>query len=124
MSFELSPVDEVLFTIGDIAVSRYWVVTPTGTIPISGTRWICRDQTHMQRVMPGYAVILAVIFMFACFLGLLFLAIREDVMTGSVEITVTGPDGFFHVTQVQARGIAQVQQLQQAAARAQHLASL
>ena len=107
---------------GDIAVSRYWVVTPTGAVPIAGTRWVCRDNTHVQRVMPGYAVVLCVLFILVCFLGLLFLAIREDRITGTMEVTVTGDDGFFHMVSIPVRSVAQVAGVRQSVAHAQTIA--
>ncbi len=116
------PTDEVLFTVGDIGVSRYWVITPSGTVPIAGTQWILKDNTRIERSMPGYAVVLAVLFFLACFLGLLFLAIREDRLTGSMEIHVRGPDGFYHLTQVPVWKYDQVHQIGQAVNNARQLA--
>ena len=117
-----APVDEVLFTVGDMAVSRYWIVTPTGAVPLAGTRWVCRDNTITQRVMPGYAVVLCVIFLLVCLLGLLALAIREDRTTGAMEVTVTGPDGFFHLVSIPVTSSTQVASVRQAVSHAQALA--
>ncbi len=114
----------MLFTLGDITVTRYWVVTPSGTVPIQGTRWFFRDNTSVQRVLPGWAVVCAVVFFLACFLGLLFLAVREDVITGYAEVQVTGPDGFFHISQLPARTPASMNEARQWVSYAQHLASL
>jgi hypothetical protein len=111
-----------LVVIGDIHVYPDWVATWSGTVPIRGTRWVARERTHIQRVIPSWAIVLAIVLFLACFLGLLFLAVREDVMTGHVEVEVFGADGFYHVTQVPVSDPAQVYDVQRAVAYAQQLA--
>jgi len=115
-------VDEVLGTVGDVRVTRHWIVTPSRTIPLAGTNWIARDRSHTQRVIPGWAIACSIIFFLACFLGLLFLAIKEDVISGHVEVEITGPDGFRHITQVDVFSPRQVQQAVQFVGYVQQMA--
>jgi hypothetical protein len=111
-----------LVVIGDIEVHRDGVVTWSGSVPIRGTRWVARERTYMQRVIPSYAIALAIVLFLFCFLGLLFLAIREDVLTGHVEVEVFGTDGFHHLTQVPVSNPGQVHEVQAKVAYAQQLA--
>lgn len=115
--------DEVLFSVGDVAVSRYWIVTPHQAVPIQGTRWVSRENTFTQHVMPGYAVVLCVVFIVFCFLGLLALALREDRVSGTVEVTITNDDGFFHTTNIIVNDASHVAAIRQSVAHAQYLAA-
>ena len=85
--------------IGDIGVTEHWVVTPNGTAPLAGTRWIVIDNTRVQQRIPTTAIVLAIVFAFFCLLGLLFLLMKEDYVTGYVEVRVTG-EALDHWTQV------------------------
>jgi hypothetical protein len=91
--------DPLLLTIGDIGVSRHWVVTPNGSTRLSGTTWIVQDQSRTESRIPSYAIVLAIVFAIACLLGLLFLLIKEQQTTGYVSVTVQS-DSLFHVAQV------------------------
>ncbi|HKE77402.1 MAG TPA: hypothetical protein VKB57_27530 [Acidimicrobiales bacterium] len=91
--------DEIEARIGEIEVSRDWVYVPRGRFPLRGTAWAVSDQIHEVTQIPPYAIVLAVIFVFACLLGLLFLLIKERTVQGVVQVTVEG-DGFRHATQV------------------------
>ena len=53
--------------------------------------------------MPAYAIVLAVIFFFACLLGLLFLLVKERKTTGYIQVTVNS-GGRYHATMIPARG--------------------
>jgi len=114
--------EPVLFTIGDIGVSRHWVVTPNGTAPLAGTAWIVRDQTRVESKIPGYAIVLAVVFALLCLVGLLFLLIKEKTVTGYVEVTVQG-EKLYHVAQIPAASEVQVAQVRQSVHQAQSLAA-
>lgn len=114
--------EQFLLTIGDIGVSRSWVVTPNGTAPLAGSQWIMQDRTFTQRSIPAYAIVLAIIFAFACLLGLLFLLIKEDRMTGYVEVSVRSGN-LFHVTQLPAQSPQAVLQARQLVYQAQSMAA-
>ncbi|MFI5776311.1 hypothetical protein [Nocardia sp. NPDC051570] len=93
------PGDSILVTVGDIGCSSTLVYTPSGVHPLAGTTWILTHQTTVRERIPTYAIVLAVLFVLACFLGLLFLAIREQRIEGFVQVSVQGPD-FYYATQV------------------------
>lgn len=90
----------ILVTVGDIACSATDVFTPNGTHPLARTTWIVTQQTTVSRRIPGYAIVCAILFFAVCFLGLLFLAIREEQMQGFMQVSVESVDGFHHRTQV------------------------
>ncbi len=90
---------QILVTVGDIACSPTHVFTPGGQYPLAGTTWIVTNQTSITRHIPGYAIVLAVLFFWVCLLGLLFLAIKEERMQGFVQVSVRGA-GFYYATQV------------------------
>jgi len=112
----------VLLTIGDIAVTRHWVVTPNGSAPLAGSHWIALDLSRTERKIPGWAIVCAIIFFLLCLLGLLFLAVKEDRMTGYVEITVDSGT-LRHVSQVAVSSPAQVARVRQLVYEAQALAA-
>jgi hypothetical protein len=89
-----------LVQIGDISVDQHWVHTPAGWVPTPRATWTVQDLTRPDRVIPTYAIVLAVVTsVLTCLLGLLFLLIKEDRPTGWLQVTVQGPD-FIHTTQV------------------------
>jgi len=114
------PPEQILLSIGDIGVSPSWVVTPNGSAPLAGSQWIVQDRTFTQRSIPAYAIVLAVVFAFACLLGLLFLLIREDRVTGYVEVSVRSGN-LFHVTQLPAQSPQAVLYARQLVAQAQSM---
>jgi hypothetical protein len=89
----------VLVQVGDIQVTQFHVVTPNGTYPLDRTTWVVTDYTTYTEAIPPYAIVLAVVFAFACLLGLLFLLIKERRPQGFVLVSVQGP-GFSHATQL------------------------
>ncbi|WP_084654239.1 hypothetical protein [Nocardia altamirensis] len=100
IAFPASNVPEsVLVTVGDIGCTATRVLTPSGAHPLAGTTWILTNQTTVSQRIPSYAIVLAVLLMLACLLGLLFLAVREEVIQGFVQVSVQGPD-FYYATQV------------------------
>lgn len=94
---------EVLVSIGEISCTATTVMTPNGSFPIRGTEWIIHDGTSMTRRIPGYAIVLAILFALLCLIGLLFLLIQEDVYTGSVNVTVRDKAGNYFATSVPVR---------------------
>jgi hypothetical protein len=103
--------EHMLGTIGDIAISANWVVTPNGAIPITSVQWFVRDQSRTEESMPSYAIVLAIVFFIFCLLGLLFLLIKERRTTGYVEVGVQGP-GLYHVAQIPISAPGQVAAIQ------------
>lgn len=91
--------EPVLVTVGDIACTEHWVVTPGGSFPISGSTWIVTNQTTTSERIPPYAIVLAIVFFLFCLLGLFFLLIKQRTMQGWVTVTVQAPGGY-HATQV------------------------
>ena len=114
--------EQLLTTIGDIGVSPSWIVTPNGSAPIAGSVWIANDQSRQTERIPPYAIVLAIIFAFACLLGLFFLLIKERTTTGYVEVSVRSGT-LYHVTQVPVTDHAQVAHIRQLVAYAQSLAA-
>ncbi len=91
--------DPVLVSIGDIAVSAHWLVTPVGTKPLKGTQILVADFSRTERKTPTWAILLAILGLFFFLLSLLFLLVKEDVTTGSIQVTVHN-DGLAHATTV------------------------
>ncbi|MCX6397167.1 MAG: hypothetical protein NTV23_11820 [Propionibacteriales bacterium] len=91
--------------IGDIGVSATQVITPVGTFPLKGTQWIVTDQSRTTTKIPTVAIVLAVVFIWVCFLSLLFLLMKEEVTEGYVQVAVSNPElGLYHVASIRADG--------------------
>ncbi len=93
--------DEWLTTIGDIAVSQYWISTPIGQFPIRGTEWTVTDMSTSEEHLSTGRVVLAIVGSLFCLLGLLFLLAKDVRQVGFIQVTVRG-DGFCHSTMVPA----------------------
>jgi hypothetical protein len=96
-----------LIQIGDISADQHWVQTPSGSVPTAQVTWTVQDLTRREQGIPTWAIVLAVIFFLFCFLGLLFLLVKEDRITGWLQVTVQAP-GFVHTTQIPAYNPATV----------------
>lgn len=114
--------EQYVLTIGDIGITPSWVVTPNGTAPLRGSQWLANDRTTVQRSIPSYAIVLAVVFALACLLGLLFLLIKEERTVGYVEVSVRNQN-LYHVTQVPASSPAAVLHTRQLVNQAQTMAA-
>ncbi|MCH0539360.1 hypothetical protein I3F58_07255 [Streptomyces sp. MUM 203J] len=90
-----------LVSLGDITVLQDSIVTPTGTLPLKGAVWNATDMSRTEEKMPTHAIVLAVIFFLFCFLGLLFLLMKEKTTTGFVQVTVAS-GGKTHSTMIPA----------------------
>jgi hypothetical protein len=95
--------EQWLATIGDIAFSPHWVLTPTGTYPIRGSVWTVTDMSHYQESVSTVGVVLAILFVWFCLLGLLFLLMKDRRLVGYIQVTVQG-SGFYHSTLIPAGG--------------------
>ena len=93
--------EQWLATVGDIAVSQHWVMTPNGTYPIRGSVWAVTDMTHYSDTMSPMGIALAVLSVIFLpvfgLLGLLFLMMREHKLAGYAQVTVQG-NGFSYAT--------------------------
>jgi hypothetical protein len=102
--------EPTLVTIGDIVVSQNWVVTPGGTKPRQQVVWSVTPMVQTTESIPPWAIVCCVIFFIFCLLGLLFLLAKEQKTTGSVQVSVQGPD-FHYVTYVPIYDLHQVQDI-------------
>jgi len=112
--------EPVLVTVGDMVVSQHWAVTPNGTFPLAGSTWTVTNQTSVTEGIPAWAIVMTVLFVWICFLGLLFLLVKERRLSGWVTVTVQSPAGY-HATQVAVSAPAQIADAEQ---RVHHIRSL
>jgi hypothetical protein len=111
-----------LLTIGDIGVTPASIVTPNGTGPLAGSQWIAMDMSRTESKIPTWAIVLAIIFAFACLLGLFFLLVKEERTTGYGEVAVRSGE-LYHRTQLPVWNQSTVHQVRQLVAQAQTLAA-
>lgn len=116
------PPQGFVLTVGDIGITPDHVVTPNGTAPLRGSQWIVNDRTQLTRAIPTWAIVMAILLALACLLGLLFLLVKEDRVTGWVEVTVRSGD-LFHVTQLPVNRPEDVAHYRYLVAQAQSLAA-
>ncbi|MEV0372834.1 hypothetical protein AB0I10_23925 [Streptomyces sp. NPDC050636] len=96
-----------LLSLGDISVSGDTIMTPGGPMPLKGAAWTATDMSRTEVSTPPYAIVLAIIFFFACLLGLLFLLMKERKTTGFVQVTVNS-GGRHHATMIPVQSPEQV----------------
>lgn len=84
------PAEQPLVTIGDIVVSRNWVVTPSGTQPLRAVTWSLSDMTTTSTGIPTWAIVCTIIFVWFFLLGLLFLLAKETKTQGSIQSPSSG----------------------------------
>jgi hypothetical protein len=97
--------EPVLVSLGDISVTQTHVILPHGRYPLRGTTWHVQDQMYATQKISQLGVVLAVVgFVFICAFSLLFLLMKETVYHGSVDVTVTGPNGLHHTVRFPAAG--------------------
>lgn len=111
-----------VLTVGDIGVTRSWVSTPNGSVPLSGSQWIVTDRTSTATRIPAYAIVLAIIFFVFCLLGLLFLLIKETTISGYVEVSVRNGH-LYHVVQIPVHNQQTVEQVRRQVHQAQSMAA-
>ena len=114
--------EQVVLTIGDIGVSPNWVVTPNGTAPLRDSQWTVQDRTFMQQATPTWAIVMAILGIVFCFLGLLFLIVKENQTSGFTEVTVRSHN-VFHIVQLPANSPHAVAQARQWVYQAQSMAA-
>jgi hypothetical protein len=115
---------DFLLTIGDIGITHdQRVVTPNGVAPLAGSSWIVQDNSQTTKETPTWAVVLCVLTALeTCGLGLLFLLVKNQKTTGSVQVQVRS-EKLFHMTQIPVVSPVQAPQTQQLVRRAQTLAA-
>ncbi|WP_037074751.1 hypothetical protein [Pseudonocardia spinosispora] len=99
--------EPMLVTIGDIGVSQSWVVTPSGTRPVGEVHWMFTDMSRTTERIPAWAIVCTVLFVWFCFLGLLFLLAKEQRTEGMVQVIVQGP-GLAHTVSLPVYSVNQV----------------
>jgi hypothetical protein len=101
VEFGGSQPESYVTAIGDIGISPHWVSTPSGQFPLRGTIWTVTDLTQRHERIAPAGIILAILFVWACLLGLLFLLMKERSVSGYVQVAVQG-NGFHHTTMIPA----------------------
>jgi hypothetical protein len=114
--------EQWLATIGDISISQHWVMTPTGPQPIRGSVWTVTDMSQYQESVSTAGVVLAILFVWFCLLGLLFLLMKDRRYGGYIQVTVQG-SGFYHSTLIPAGGLQSVMSVNQQVNYARSLAA-
>ncbi|MFF5290888.1 hypothetical protein [Paractinoplanes globisporus] len=80
----------VIVQIAEISVTSTTVYTPTGDLPLAGSHWQVHDYWMSQQRIPRWAIIAAIVgFCVLTIFSLLFLLVKETVMQGTVQVTVT-----------------------------------
>jgi hypothetical protein len=91
-----------LVTIGDMTVTKNWVIVPHGRYPLRGTMWTVQDSTQVTEGIPTWAIVCTIVFtILFCLFGLLFLLAKEKRYSGFVQVSVTG-QGLYHSVQLPA----------------------
>ncbi|MCL2466449.1 MAG: hypothetical protein FWF02_09870 [Micrococcales bacterium] len=87
--------------IGDIQVRDNTVWTPAGSCPLPGSRWSMMDHSIIERRTPTWALVVAIvltvlfIWTLVGLLFLLFLLVKEDQVSGFVEVMVANEESRF-----------------------------
>jgi hypothetical protein len=98
-----APLDVPVTQVGDISISERSVFVPGGRHPIRGSVWTVQDLSRVEEKISTTGIVLAVVFVWFCLLGLLFLLMKERRHVGFIQVTVQG-DGFHHQTMVPVAG--------------------
>ncbi|WP_043673240.1 hypothetical protein [Streptomyces xylophagus] len=96
-----------MLTLGDIAVNGDTIVSPAGPMPLRGAVWTATDMSRTEERIPPHAIVLAILFFLLCFVGLLFLLMKERVTTGFVQVSVNS-GGRHHSTMIPVQSRNQV----------------
>ncbi|MEU6116052.1 hypothetical protein ABZ840_16180 [Streptomyces sp. NPDC047117] len=90
-----------LLMLGDITVIPDGILTPVGQLPLKGAVWTVQDMSRTEEKIPTHAIVLAVVFFVFCFLGLLFLLMKEKSTTGYIQVAVHS-GGKYHAAMIPA----------------------
>src|ERR1035437_4095050 len=111
-----------LITIGDIGVTPTQIVTPNGSGALAGSQWIFVDMSRTETKIPTVAIILAIVFALLCLIGLLFLLMRETIITGYAEVSVHSGN-LYHKIQIPVKSKGDVDRIRELVNKAQSLAA-
>ncbi len=117
-----APPEQVVLTIGDIGVSRSWVVTPQGAAPLRDSQWTIRNWNVTHDAIPTWAVVMAVIGTVFCLIGLLFLLVKEPRTTVRLEVAVRS-GSLYHAVQFPSGSAQKVAATRGLVAQAQAMAA-
>jgi hypothetical protein len=115
--------EPLLATIGDITVTQHWIYTPSGAYPLRGSVWTVADMTHWQERISPAGVVLAILLVWVCLLGLLFLLMKDRTVEGYIQVTVQG-NGFHHSAMIPAAGPQSIMGVHQSVNYARSLAAV
>jgi hypothetical protein len=104
--------EPVLTSVGDISLTQHEVIVPMGRYPVSGSVWTVSDMSRTEEKISTAGIVLAIVFVWFCLLGLLFLLMKERRTVGFIQVSVQG-EGFHHATLIPAHhpgALAQVMQ--------------
>lgn len=97
--------ERIVMTLGNISVTGSRIITPTGNYPLAGSVWDVSNNTTTTRAIPTSAIVMCVLTIWICFLGLLFLAMKEERTAGYMQVTVRGA-GLHQSVQVPVASLA------------------
>jgi hypothetical protein len=117
-----TPTEQFVLHIGDIGISPSWIVTPNGTAPLAGSKWIARDMSRTEKKIPTWAIVLAIVFALFCLVGLFFLLVKEEQTGGYFEVSVMSGN-LQHMTQIPINSQQQIAQVRRDVSYAQTLAA-
>jgi len=81
--------------LGDVLATEESIVTPTFTAPITGTQVWVADHSSVERRLPVWAIVLAIVFFP---LGVLLLFVREPAYGGYMQINIINGDESYLTT--------------------------
>lgn len=99
---------QILVAIGEISCTPTQVSIPGRVVPISGLTWQVRENVYVEKHISTAGVVLAILFVWVCLLGLLFLLMQEETTRGTVDVTITDANGLYFVTSIPIRSVADV----------------
>lgn len=89
------------------------VHTPTGDLPLTGSRWQVSDYWQQEQKTPMWAIAAAILgFFVLTVFSLLFLLVKETRQQGTVQVTVTNGQRQY-VARIPVRSQGEVQQINQ-----------
>lgn len=114
--------EPILMTIGDLGVTEHWILTPAGPVPLAGSTWHGTPVVTTTRSIPGWAIAVAIVFIWACLLSLLALLAKTERTSGYYDIQVTGVGLQTHHIRLPVNDLAQIGQYDQMVNYARQLA--
>lgn len=72
----------------NIAITDHHLAAFGVVTDLRGTEWSSTGSGTAQRSTPSWAIVMCVLLIWLCFIGLLFLAIKEERFVGEVTVTV------------------------------------